>query len=171
MRLFFDEITGKTNRYSITDSLWFPLVEECSVIAATASLSVSRRDHETIMLEGEINCRCRINCDRCGESYEENFQSEFVYLATTRGEDRVEVTEQECSDGDTLTLYLPEPTIEVDEILREQAWLAVPQKNVCSEDCKGVCAGCGVVLHKESCRCESDKCDSPFAVLKRMKNK
>lgn len=170
MKLLFDDITGKSHRYSITDSQWFPPLEECSVIVATAFLSVSRQDHETLILEGEIKCRCKVICDRCGESYEENLQSEFVYLVTTRGEDIAEVTEQECSDGDALTLYLSEPIIEVDAILREQVWLAVPQKNVCSEDCKGICAGCGVVLHKESCRCESEKCDSPFAVLKKMKN-
>jgi len=170
MKLLFDDITGKSHRYSITDSQWFPPLEECSVIGATASLSVSRQDHETLILEGEIKCRCKVICDRCGESYEENLQSEFVYLVTTRGEDIAEITEQECSDGDALTLYLSEPIIEVDAILREQVWLAVPQKNVCSEDCKGICAGCGVVLHKESCRCESEKCDSPFAVLKKMKN-
>ncbi len=121
MRLFFDEITGKTQRYSITDSHWFPPVEECSVIAATASLSISRQDHETLILEGEIKCRCKVVCDRCGESYEENLQSEFVYLATTRAEDASDVAEQECSERDALTLYLAEPIIEVDEILREQA--------------------------------------------------
>lgn len=170
MRLFFDEITGKTQRYFITDSLWVPRVEEPSVIAATASLCISRQDHETLILVGEIKCSCEIACDRCGESYEQDLQGEFVYLATTRAEESKDLAEQECSERDALTLHLAEPIIEVDAILREQFWLAVPQKNVCSEDCKGICAGCGVVLSKDSCRCESDICDSPFAVLKKMKN-
>ncbi len=170
MRLLFDEITGKTDRYSIHDSHWFPSAREYSVIAATATFSVSRQDHETVFLKGEIQGRCKVVCDRCGESYEENLQSAFVYLATTREEDTVTVAEQECSDEDALILYLTEPIIEVDEILREQALLAVPQKNVCSEDCEGICAGCGVVLKKEPCRCEPDIRNSPFAVLKKMKN-
>ena len=167
--MVFDEIVGKTNRYSITDCHWFPSVEERAVITATASLNISRQDHETLILDGEIKCRCKVICDRCGECYEEDLQSGFVYFVTIRREDIAEVAEQECSDGDAITLYLIEPIIEVDDILREQVWLAVPQKNVCSEDCKGKCAGCGVVLHKESCRCESDICDSPFVVLKNLK--
>lgn len=169
--MFFDEITGESQRYTITDCNWFPHIEECLVVAATATLNVIRQDHETLLLEGEIKSRCKFLCDRCGESYEENLQTTFVYLATTKAEATVAGGEQECSEKDALTLYLPEPTVEIDEILKEQAWLAVPQKNVCSEDCKGICADCGVVLNKEPCRCESDICYSPFAILKKMKNK
>lgn len=169
--MFFDEITGETKRYAIADCDWFPPVKECSVVAATASLSVTRQDNASLLLEGEIKSRCKLVCDRCGEAYEGNVQSTFVYLATTRAEDIVQGGEQECSEKDAFTLYLPEPIVEVDEILREQIWLAVPLKNVCSEDCKGICAGCGVVLNKEGCRCEPDTSDSPFAILKKMKKK
>lgn len=169
MRLFFDDISGKTELYDITDCHWFPEAEQCAVEAVTVSLSATRQDPVTILLEGELNSRCKFLCDRCGESYEGNLNSRFVYLATTKAEAIAEEGEQECSEKDALTLYLLEPIIDVDELLREQAWLAIPQKNVCSEDCKGICAGCGVVLNKEPCRCEFDINDSPFAVLKKLK--
>ena len=169
--MFLDDISGKIELYDVTDCHWFPEAEECSVIAVTASLSATRQDNETILLEGEFKSRCRFLCDRCGESYEGNLHSRFVYLATTKAEAIVERGEQECSEKDVLTLYLLEPIIDVDELLREQAWLAIPQKNVCSEDCKGICAGCGVVLSKEPCRCELDVSDSPFAILKNLKKK
>ncbi|MFH0780778.1 MAG: DUF177 domain-containing protein [Pseudomonadota bacterium] len=171
MRLLFDEITGKARRYPIADSQWFPVSEVCSVIAVTATICVFRQDDETVILDGEIKGRCTVLCDRCGESYEENLQSEFKYLATVRGEKSLEVTDQECSDEDALTLHLAEPIIEVDEILREQAVLAVPLKKLCSEDCRGICAGCGAVLNREFCRCQPEKNDSPFAVLEKMRNR
>jgi uncharacterized protein len=171
MRLCFDEITGKTDRYSITDSQWFPSAEEGTAIDATATISVSRQDRETVILRGKMSGRCKVVCDRCGEPYEANIQSEFDYLVTTRKEDALELVDRECSDEDALTLYLAEPVIDVKEILREQALLAVPLKNVCSEDCRGVCAGCGVVLSSEPCRCQTNHSNSPFAVLRKMKNR
>lgn len=170
MRLLFDEITAKTRRYSIADSQWFPNTETSSVSTATATISVSRQDQETVVLKGEIEGRCNVVCDRCGEAYEEQVQSEFSYLATTRQEGAFGLVDQECSDEDALILYLTEPVIEIEEILREQALLAVPLKNVCSEDCKGICAGCGVVLNRETCQCHPSDGTSPFAVLKKLKN-
>lgn len=171
MRLLFDKITGKARRYSITDSQWFPASEVCTVVAITATICVFRQDDDSVILDGEINGRCTVLCDRCGEPYEENLQSEFKYLATVKGEEYFEAADQECSDEDALTLYLTEPIIEVNEILREQAVLAVPLKKLCNEDCRGICAGCGAVLNRESCRCQPGKNDSPFAVLEKIRNK
>jgi len=170
MRFLFEEIFGKCHRYSITDSQWFPASEECLLVAVNATVSVSRQDNETVMIRGGVEGRCKVACDRCGEQYEENLQSEFTYLATMRAEDSFRFAEQECSDADALVLYLEEPAVELDEILREQALLAVPLKKLCSEDCRGICAGCGLVLSREPCRCQSGRSDSPFAVLKRLRN-
>ncbi len=167
--MLFEEITGKTDRYSIADSHWFPSTLDFSVVAATATISVSRQDRETVIIKGEILGRCNLVCDRCGEAYETNLLSEFVYLATTREEDSLGLVDLECSDEDALMHYLNEPIIEVDEILREQAFLAVPLKNLCREDCRGICAGCGQVLNNELCRCKPDTSHSPFAVLKKLK--
>ncbi len=170
MKLLFEEITGTNQRYSITDCHWFPSTIFFSAKDTSATIWVSRQAHETVVVKGEIEGRCEIVCDRCGEQFEESLQSEFVYFATTRSEDSLELADQECNEEDVLTLFLLEPVIEVDEILREQALLAIPLKNLCSEDCKGICAGCGRVFSKEPCCCKADTNNSPFAVLKKMKN-
>ncbi len=93
-----------------------------------------------------------------------------MYLVTTRKEQAIEQRDVECSDEDVITLYLKEPEIDVDEILREQAYLAFPLRTLCSEECKGICAGCGVVLNSEACCCSLDKSNSAFAVLKKLIN-
>ncbi|MBU1565705.1 MAG: DUF177 domain-containing protein [Proteobacteria bacterium] len=170
MKLLFEEITGKTQFYSIAESYWFPAIEECSIEAATANVWVSRQDHDTVLVKGKIDGRFQIVCDRCGELFAMNLQSEFVYLATTRREEISELTDLECNEEDSLILYLAEPIVEVDQILREQALLAIPLKNLCSEDCRGICAGCGHVLNKEPCCCKVDISNSPFAALKKLKN-
>jgi uncharacterized protein len=166
MRLLFDEITGKTQRFSISDTHWFPAHEEAGLLlAATADLSVSRLDHETILVKGELSGKRRTVCDRCGEQVESLIHSVFEYQVTTRREDVRELREAECSDDDAITFYVEEPVVEIGDILREQVYLSVPLRTLCREECKGICAGCGAMLNKETCRCTPDRSASPFAVL------
>jgi uncharacterized protein len=60
-------------------------------------------------------------------------------------------------------------TIDVDLLVAEQIYLALPQKPLCSQDCHGLCPGCGANLNQESCRCEDKPGDSAFAALRAIK--
>src|SRR5208337_5273924 len=59
--------------------------------------------------------------------------------------------------------------IEVDQLVAEQIFLALPVKVLCGEECKGICPGCGTNLNEEACRCKADSRQSPFAKLKSIK--
>ncbi len=168
MRLFFDEISGKSRHYSIPGDQWFPVVPGASVVAAAATLEVSRKDPQTVVLKGEVIGSYRVVCDRCSEPYLEELCCDFVYLATTVAEELYGDGEREVAASEELTLYLKEPVIEVDELLAEQMFLAIPQKRLCSEHCCGICVGCGAVLNQDPCRCGERETASPFAVLKRL---
>ena len=171
MKLLFEEITGRAVRFTLQDSSWFSHGDDDLSLIATANICVSRRDSETVYLKGKIAGRRLAACDRCGEEVRENVHWDFVYLVTTGKEQALEVQEIECSDEDAITLYLKEPEIDVDEILREQSYLAIPLRTLCSEDCKGICAGCGIALNSGDCVCSLEKSASPFAVLKKLTNR
>ncbi len=143
-------------------------MEEGFSMTASAHVSVSKRDRETALLEGELGGQLVAACDRCGERVETKFHNEFVYLVTTKEEQLADLREIECSDEDAITLYQKEPVVNVDKILQEQAYLAVPLGNLCSKDCKGICAGCGAALNNETCSCSVDTAGSAFAVLKKL---
>ncbi|MGW8194150.1 MAG: YceD family protein [Desulforhopalus sp.] len=169
MKLAFDEITVKTDRYTIKE--WCQGEDRDFTVTATATIAVCRRDNDTVLLTGELAGQFTVACARCGEPVEQDLQSEFEYLITTQKEDVSELQEVECSNEQADTLYLKEPEIDVDAILREQTYLAVPMKALCSEDCRGLCPGCGACLNSESCRCPDDNSSSPFAVLGKLRNK
>lgn len=171
MKLFFEEITGKATRFTLQDSSWFSRGDDDLNLIATANICIFRRDSETVHLKGKIVGHRLAVCDRCGEQVRENVHWDFVYLVTTRKEQALELREIECSDDDAITLYLKEAEIDVDEILREQSYLAIPLRTLCSEDCKGICAGCGNALNSGVCCCSLEKSDSPFAVLKKLTNR
>jgi uncharacterized protein len=168
MRLFFDEITGRSRHYSIPGNQWFPAVDGASVLAAAASLEASRKDPQTVLLKGEVIGSYRVVCDRCSEPYIEELCCDFVYLATTAPEEHFGDGERELEESEEITLYLKEPVIEVDQLLTEQVLLAIPQKRLCSEHCRGICVGCGAVLNQDLCRCGERETTSPFSVLKRL---
>jgi uncharacterized protein len=170
MILLLEEITGKPHLYTIRDTSWFPPENEDFLLTATASISVSRHDSETVLLKGTLEGQRLVACDRCRELVKEALYCEFEYLVTIRKEQVLELRDIECNDDDVITLYLKGQEIDVDEILREQAYLAFPLKTLCSEDCKGICAGCGVVLNSEACKCPSNGVSSTFAILKKLTN-
>ncbi len=170
MKLLFEGITERADQYLIDDSSWFSDENEDFSLNASANIRVSRRDIETVLLRGKIEGTRFVACGRCGEPVNENLFCEFEYLVTTRTEEAPDLRDLECSDDDAITLYLTEPEIDVDEILREQAYLAFPLRTLCSEDCKGICAGCGVNLNIGDCTCSVANTSSAFAVLKKLTN-
>ena len=170
MKLLFNDITRKTRRYTIDDSSWVPGGSDGFFVTAKAKITVSKRDSETVLLKGDLDGQYMVACDRCGEQVKKTLHCEFVYLVSTREEQALELRDIECNDEDAITLYLKEPEIDIDEILREQAYLFLPLGNLCSKDCKGICAGCGVTLNSEACRCSLDKGHPAFAVLKKLTN-
>ena len=46
--------------------------------------------------------------------------------------------------------------LDLDELMGEVFILNLDTKNLCSEDCKGICPGCGADLNKEACRCKRE---------------
>lgn len=56
--------------------------------------------------------------------------------------------------------------IDLAPLLREQAWVAIPIKPLCSPDCKGICPECGANLNKEPCQCGLQKVDPRWATLR-----
>jgi uncharacterized protein len=85
--------------------------------------------------------------------------------------DSLQVKELECNIQDPDSIILDEPVVDFDDVLRQQLYLLLPMKRLCSEQCKGLCSRCGVNLNLAECRCANERQDLPFAVLAQLKNK
>ncbi|MBU0691370.1 DUF177 domain-containing protein [bacterium] len=98
-----------------------------------------------------IEARINLECDRCLEPYETVFKAEgpmLFILGSPPADDEVDDTDVE---------YIPLGTRDLDlaDILHDFVILAIPSRNLCSEDCKGLCMNCGANLNTESCTCEN----------------
>lgn len=104
-----------------------------------------RNTADALVLKGEAATTLSLRCDRCWEPYEE----EKIFSL-----DALLATEVENEDSDIVLLDGHE--LDLGELVREAVVLDMDTKHLCSENCKGLCSGCGVDLNREACRCKPE---------------
>lgn len=90
------------------------------------------RVEDTILAEVEIKSRFSVPCGRCLEPVEADLdiKAEYDYSIDKNTE-----------------------LIDLGDDIRQEIILSTNNNLLCSAACKGICAGCGVNLNKESCVC------------------
>ena len=73
-------------------------------------------------------------------------------------------------DGNDEIVVLSDGAVDVGELARTAFILEMDAKTLCSEDCKGICPGCGVDLNQGSCTCKKEV-DPRLAVLAQLLEK
>lgn len=100
---------------------------------------------------GALTLRCkmsavlRLNCDRCLKPFSREKQISYETLLAP---------ELEREDSDDIVLLEDGCVLDAGELLREVFLLSLDTRYLCSEDCKGLCPGCGADLNVEPCRCQ-----------------
>lgn len=123
-------------------------------------------DH--IRISGKIEGSLEVSCHRCLRPFPLPL-SEAVDIYLVANERMPRGEEKELDPDELLYEFFDGEVIEVDRLVAEQIFLALPVKVLCSEDCKGICPGCGANLNEEACGCKTDNTPSPFAKLKLIK--
>jgi uncharacterized protein len=73
------------------------------------------------------------------------------------------------SDADDIHYIAPDTKeIDITGEIRDTVLLTLPMKVLCSEDCRGLCAGCGANLNSESCRCAAPPADPRWEALRKL---
>lgn len=121
--------------------------------ASVEGFFVKTESDVSIKLEGETDIK--FDCDRCAQESVKTVK--FMVQANYPVDEHME-------------------EIDISQELNESVLLSIPIQMLCSEECKGVCVGCGVNLNKERCKCKKsgEKAtkstgESPFAILKDFK--
>lgn len=120
------------------------VINRAGYITLTAEASMSYRTHCARCL-AEVEDTVRFLCEKTVAD-----EKGLLRLENTENDDYVQIK------GGKLDLDAPI----CDEIL-----LSFPMRILCSEDCKGLCAGCGADLNREACRCTKKEVDPRLAKL------
>ena len=149
-----------------------PEVDEyIKITDASGRLELHKKGAD-IEIKGHVNAKVRLLCDRCLEAFNTDIDTDFFYLLQPKEEFGQGLGEEyQLSEEDIDVFWYEEGQIKGEELFREQILLQLPMRVLCSDECKGLCAGCGVDLNKEQCKCERIDDDNPFAILAQLKNK
>ena len=96
------------------------------------------------------------SCDRCSTDFTREMDMLFEHkLAQTL-----------VDDGNDDYIETPDFKLELDNIVISDILLSLPQKNLCKDDCKGLCQICGKNLNEGDCSCDKREIDPRLEMLK-----
>ena len=112
-----------------------------------------------LVLEGTARSTLELACDRCGREFsrEKIVQLESLVAQQLEDEEHDEI------------ILLDGWELDLDQVVTETFVLAMDTKNLCSDDCKGLCPKCGANLNEGPCRCKPEP-DPRWAALSQLLN-
>ena len=171
MKIAFADIPKTGHRYEINDDTWFPEPELSRIAPVEAELSLNRKGDHRVEVQGVLRTGTRLVCDRCLTGYDFPVDVNFHLLLEVQADENWNLREMECSEVDLDTVLLTEPVVDVWDILRQQLYLSLPDKLLCTSKCRGLCSQCGIDLNTGECSCVAEAKESPFAVLAKLNKK
>ncbi len=116
------------------------------------------------LISGKAIGTVSAECDRCLAPTERETGAEFTSvfaLVPAEGGDE---------DEEIVAIGLDASQIELDGEVRQALRLQVPMKNLCRDDCEGLCTSCGANLNNQSCTCEPETVDPRWEALKALRD-
>lgn len=172
MRIRFDGISPQGHRYVFREIPGLAAQQDYTVAGPLhADCLVRHAGDDKIVLQGRLICALTLVCDRCLAPFLFEVQTEWQQFFVMEYDQSCDEQDQEHCQIDLDITVLEEPVIDLDDILRQQVYLALPVKVLCADSCLGICPRCGVNMNQEHCTCAKSHEHSPFAVLAQLKKR
>ena len=113
-----------------------------------------------LTLELEADTVLKSVCDRCMKPFDQPKTVRFQCM----------LSEDPADEENDDILVVENHTLDVGDLAKTTFILEMDTKTLCSEDCKGLCPGCGVDLNQRSCTCKK-AVDPRLAVLAKLLEK
>lgn len=130
----------------------------------------ARESVEDIRLVGEFSTEIELRCARCLEPVANAVSESFDLIYRPQGVDAV-AEEASISRAETEIGYYQGEGLLLEDALKEQILLALPVKQICSAECKGLCPHCGTNLNTGSCNCAVSMPDARWSALEDIRRK
>jgi uncharacterized protein len=120
-----------------------------------------------IFISGTIDMATTAACSRCAEEFDLPSHRRFRYVLAPKV----------MSDGNDFALraedlefsYYQGDEVDLSPLVREQALLALAERPLCREDCRGLCSQCGINLNQGDCECVAGSFDPRLSILRSLK--
>ncbi|HSE42196.1 MAG TPA: DUF177 domain-containing protein [Acidobacteriota bacterium] len=127
-------------------------------------------NHRKALIRGKFKAGITARCHRCLQSFDVDLSRNFRVTYLEPDAERFAREEVELTDSELEVSYMDGTYLPLHEMIREQIYLSLPMKFLCSADCKGLCPNCGANLNEVECDCDRDQMDPRWASLKAIVN-
>ncbi|HEX9062988.1 MAG TPA: DUF177 domain-containing protein [Clostridia bacterium] len=110
-----------------------------------------------LKLEGDLRVSYTTSCSRCLKSIQADLSINIKESFVNSGK---------ASDSDEEAYTYTGNLVSIDKALKDNIVLNLPAKQLCSENCKGLCQSCGCDLNENDCNCSTDVVNPKMEVLK-----
>src|SRR5687768_14113422 len=112
---------------------------------------------------GRLSGETEVPCRRCLKDVSVEIGEEAHFIFSSEGDDSTD-------DPDVYPFDPHAVTLDLRPAVRELWLLSVPGFVLCREDCKGLCANCGIDLNTESCDCAPVATESRWDALRAIRD-
>jgi uncharacterized protein len=129
------------------------------------------KDKNRFRVVGRLRAELELPCSRCLEPFRlpVDVPLDLRYAPATELDAEEPADEdRDVSKEDVDTSYYRDDVLDLDELLREQFYLALPMKPLCTEGCLGLCPECGANQNTAPCGCQPTWEDPRLAPLKKL---
>ncbi|MBI5968944.1 MAG: DUF177 domain-containing protein [Deltaproteobacteria bacterium] len=135
----------------------------------TVHLSLSKLGN-TILVKSRAEAKVEWSCARCLEIFSLGLTSEYSTILKPKPGFSLQ-GEVVFTREDVETEFYEGEEIDLTSLVQDQVLLALPQKALCREECRGLCPRCGKNLNREVCECAVGFVDPRLEILRKGKFK
>ena len=132
---------------------------ELSLVNIKGKIGVSTTE-DGVVIEGHLTGLTQLVCSRCLEDYWQPVDLNFTEIFS--------IHPLESNDGFEEQFLPSDGSIDLTPILRDYATLDIPIRQVCREDCQGLCQSCGQNLNQKDCGHRQENIDPRLEGLKQL---
>ena len=115
-------------------------------------------------LKAQLVASVPLTCSSCLETFSWSVRSAFALVVVRLAADD-DVANVNAGDAHAEAVAAPEGKIGLEDLAKEQLYLSLPLKPICTPTCKGLCPTCGANRNLDDCGCASDDVDLRLAPL------
>ncbi|MBR6407683.1 MAG: DUF177 domain-containing protein [Clostridia bacterium] len=130
------------------------LLAGCSEISVSGTLKVVS---SMVYLDLRADYFLTVSCDRCTEIFTRKYSLPIEHIL---------VTSHNTDNYDDTIIVIEDSRVDLDELITSDIQLSLPMKQLCREDCRGICQKCGKNLNEGDCGCNDSEIDPRLAALK-----
>jgi uncharacterized protein len=162
---------SKEFEFSLNKDWWQSGAKNDQVLGINSPLKVRINIYRAggkYVLEGSLDGSLKVMCDRCLEPYHRDLKTEFrLFLApppSDKDKAEIELLEEDMEVG-----FINDEEIDLGDLIKEQLFLSLPIKSLCTTECLGLCSICGSNLNDGDCGCEKENLHPGLSKLKNIK--